>query len=167
VSTEIEDGVATEEEARMKLRLKWQRQKQRQRERAEEVRGRVADKRGSATVPAVPEGLKATRTWLRLVHDLYSARRVTSQELQECRRTAQSIGDLHRVGADLRKAEAALRSAAAAEQMAQTLARVEHGEAAILMLERLREGVTTDGPRRPLPRPRAATMIPMVEVAES
>jgi hypothetical protein len=66
------------------------------------------------------------------------------------RRSAGTVGDLYRVGADLRKAEAALRAAEAQERMADVLAQVEHGAGAFVLLERLKNGVDT-GPRRPLP----------------
>jgi len=54
------------------------------------------------------------------------------------------------VGADLRKAEAAIRAAQAQERMAEVLAAVEHGGTALLMLARLQDSLT-DGRRRPIP----------------
>jgi len=44
----------------------------------------------------------------------------------------------------------ALRSADAQERIAEALARVEHGGAAVMLLQRLQAGIA-DGPRRPLP----------------
>ncbi len=66
------------------------------------------------------------------------------------RRSASSVGDLYRVGAELRKAEAAIRSAEAQERMAAALAAVEHGGAAVMLLARLQDSLT-EGRRRPLP----------------
>jgi hypothetical protein len=66
------------------------------------------------------------------------------------RRSAGTVGDLYRVGADLRRAEAAQRAADAQERMADVLAQVEHGGAAMLLLTRLQNGLN-DVRRRPLP----------------
>jgi len=53
------------------------------------------------------------RRWLRHGHDLYTARKIASAELADMRRSASSVGDLYRVAADVRKAEAAIRVAQA------------------------------------------------------
>ena len=64
------------------------------------------------------------------------------------------IGELDpRLSAEARgwvAAVAAIRTAEAQARIAETLARVEHGGAAVALLERLRAGIA-DGPRRPLP----------------
>jgi hypothetical protein len=98
----------------------------------------------------MPAGLSALRKWVRQAHDAYSRREIGPFELTEIRRSAASVGDLYRTGAELRKAEAATRAAVAQERMADALAAVEHGGAALLMLSRLQEGLT-EGKRRPLP----------------
>jgi hypothetical protein len=82
--------------------------------------------------------------------EFYSARRIGPFELAEIRRSASSVGDLYRTRAELRKAETALRAAQAQERMAEALAAVEHGGAAVMLLARLQESLT-DGRRRPLP----------------
>jgi len=139
------------------LQLLAQREKKAQDKRAE--REKKATERATAAlapnpngfvVPSMPSGLSPIRRWVRLAHDAYSRRDIGVVELTEIRRSAGTLGELYRVGAELRKAEAAIRAAAAQEKMAETLAAVEHGGAALLMLSRLQEGLT-QGQRRPLP----------------
>jgi hypothetical protein len=122
--------------------------------------------------PALPdrarEGVSAApgeRSRPSLQDDAYERGEITSAKLAEARRSASSVGDLYRVGADIRKAEAAIRAAVAQERMAETLAAVEHGGAALLMLSRLQEGLA-DGRRRPLPIPgRPMAALPTTEPA--
>src|SRR5262249_8707775 len=114
---------------------------------------------GGYVVPPMPAKLSAIRKWVRCAHDAYSVRKIGLLELTEIRRSATSIGDLYRVGADIRKADAALRAAEAQERMADALAAVEHGGAALVLLQRLQSGLT-DGPRRPLPSARVLPMTP-------
>ena len=139
------------------LRQLANREKRTQDKRAE--RARKAEERAAAAVapnpdgyvvPPMPAGLSAIRKWLRAAHDRYSARQIGPLELAEIRRSATSVGDLYRVGADLRKAEAAIRAAEAQERMAEALAAVEHGGAALMLLTRLQESLG-EGRRRPLP----------------
>jgi hypothetical protein len=106
-------------------------------------------------VPPVPAGLSAIRKWLRRQHDAYSRRQLTGPELNECRYTMRAIADSYRASAEVRKSEAVLRAAEAQEHMADVLAQVEHGSAAFVLLERLKNEVDT-GPRRPLPGVRRA-----------
>lgn len=139
------------------LRLLADREKYRQDKAAQ--RARKANERAEAAlapnpngyvVGPVPAGLSATRKWLRRQHDAYSSREIGVVELTECRRTSSSLADLYRASAEIRKAEAAQRAAAAQERMADTLAAVEHGGTALLMLSRLQDSLA-DGHRRPLP----------------
>jgi len=139
------------------LRLLATREKKAQDKRAE--RERAATERATAAlapnpdgyvVPSMPSGLSGIRQWVRRAHDAYSRRQIGVVELTEIRRSAGTLGELYRTGAEIRKAEAAIRAAAAQERMAETLAAVEHGGAALLMLSRLQEGLT-EGKRRPLP----------------
>jgi hypothetical protein len=99
-------------------------------------------------VPPVPGGLSAIRKWVRQQHDAYSRRDLAVPELNECRNTMRALNDSYRASADLRKAEAAIRAAEAQERMADVLAQVEHGGAAVALLARLRE---MPGESRPLP----------------
>jgi hypothetical protein len=123
---------------------------ERARTAATKARAAVAPNPAGYVVPPMPAGLSAIRKWLRRAHDAYSLRQIGPLELAEIRRSASSVGELYRVGADLRKAEAAIRAAQAQERMAEVLAAVEHGGMALLMLARLQDSLT-DGRRRPLP----------------
>jgi hypothetical protein len=98
----------------------------------------------------MPAGPWRIRQWVRQAHDAYSRRLIGPLELAEIRRSAATVGELYRVSADLRKAEAAIRAAQAQERMAEVLAAVEHGGTALLMLARLQESLA-DGRRRPIP----------------
>jgi hypothetical protein len=142
----------TEELARLVHREKRMQDKRNERARAATTRAvaALAPNPTGYVVPSMPSGLSAIRKWVRLAHDAYSRREIGPFELAEVRRSATSVGDLYRVGADLRKAEAALRAADAQERMADTLAAVEHGGTALLMLARLQESLG-EGKRRPLP----------------
>jgi hypothetical protein len=137
---------------RLVKREKETARKRRQRARQAEERAKRAVARNPAgyVVPPMPAGLSAIRKWVRAVHDAYSARKVGPVELGEVRRSASAVGDLYRVSAEIRKSEAALRAAAAQEEMARALAAVEHGGAAVMLLARLQESLT-EGKRRPLP----------------
>jgi len=146
------------------LRLLAQREKKAQDKRGEGER--KATERATAAlapnpdgyvVPSMPSGLSGIRQWVRRAHDAYSRRQIGVVELTEIRRSAGTLGELYRTGAEIRKAEAAIRSAQAQERMAEVLASVEHGGAALLMLSRLQEGL--NGQRRPLP-PRVLTSLP-------
>ncbi len=128
-------------------------------ERKRRLRARQAEDRARAglkpnpdgyVVPPMPAGLSALRRWVRGAHNAYSSRKIGPIELGEIRRSASAVGDLYRTGAELRKAEAALRAAQAQERMAEALAAVEHGGTALIMLARLQESLS-DGRRRPLP----------------
>jgi hypothetical protein len=139
------------------LKLLAHREKRASDKRAE--RARKAEEKAAAVVapnpsghvvPPMPTGLPAIRRWVRQAHDAYSRRLIGPWELTEIRRSAAAVGDLFRTGAEMRKAEAAIRAAIAQEKMAEVLAAVEHGGAALLMLSRLQEGLT-EGNRRPLP----------------
>lgn len=139
------------------LRLLAEREKdtqQKRRRRAvlaeERAKAALAKNPDGYVVPEMPAGLGAIRKWVRQAHDAYSRRAIGPLELTEIRRSASSVGDLYRTGAELRKAEAALRAAQAQERMAEALAAVEHGGTALVMLARLQESLT-DGRRRPLP----------------
>ncbi len=98
----------------------------------------------------MPAGLTKQRRWLRAGHDAYSARKITLLELTEMRRSVSTQAETYKAGAVVRQSFAAERTAAAQERMADALAAVEHGGAALLMLSRLQEGLT-EGKRRPLP----------------
>jgi hypothetical protein len=124
----------------------------------EKAAAAVAPNPAGFVVPSMPAGLSGLRLWVRRAHDAYSARRIGPLELAEVRRSASALGDLYRVGADLRKAEAAIRAAQAQERMAEVLAAVEHGGTALLMLARLQDSLA-DGRRRPLPG--AARVMPI------
>jgi len=123
---------------------------QRARQAVERATAALAPNPNGYTVPKMPAGLSAIRKWVRQCHDAYSRRAIGPLELAEVRRSASSVGDLYRAGAELRKADAALRAARAQERMAEALAAVEHGGAAVMLLARLQESLT-DGRRRPLP----------------
>ena len=138
------------------LRLLAEREKNRQdkvaqraRKATEHAASAMAPNPNGYVVPSVPAGLSAIRKWLRQQHDAYSQRRLGVFELTECRRTMASLADSYRASADLRKAEAAIRAAEAQERMADVLAQVEHGGAAVALLARLRE--LPGEARRPLP----------------
>ena len=155
MSTIIDDGpppLNTEELRRLAQREKNAQDKRQQRARnaTERAVAALAPNPSGYVVPTMPAGLRAIRKWLRRQHDAYSRREIGVLELEQCRRSASSVGDLHRVGADMRRAEAATRSAVAQERMAEVLAAVEHGGSAFLMLTRLQEGLA-EGRRRPIP----------------
>jgi hypothetical protein len=117
------------------------RRERRARQAEEQARAALAPNPEGYVVPPMPAGLSAIRRWVRGVHDV---------ELTEVRRSAAAVGDLYRTGAELRKAEAAIRAAQAQERMADALATIEHGGTALVMLARLQESLT-EGRRRPLP----------------
>lgn len=153
----------------LKLLARRERETQAKRER----RARQAVERATAAlapnpdgyvVPAMPAGLSAIRKWVREAHDAYSGRRIGPLELTEIRRSASAVGDLYRTGAELRKAEAAIRAAQAQERLVETLAALEHGGAALAMLVKLQDGLT-DGRRRPLPG-RVLNAVPPTTPAE-
>jgi hypothetical protein len=131
---------------------------QRARQATERATAALAPNPDGYVVPPMPAGLSQIRKWVREAHDAYSARRIGPLELTEIRRSASSVGDLYRTGAELRKAEAAIRAAQAQERLVETLAALEHGGAALAMLVKLQDGLT-DGRRRPLPG-RALTAVP-------
>ena len=102
-------------------------------------------------LPQMPDTLPALRKWVRSIHDAFGRGAVAPNELDQARRSAAAVADLHRVIAELRKAAAAERTAQAEEKMAAALAAVQFGGAALVMLNRLREGLADEGKRRPLP----------------
>lgn len=128
-----------------------QKQRDSRRRRAEE-RAQVAlmPNAGGFVIPKMPGTLRGIRKWLRLGHDAYSERKIGVVELAEMRRSASAQGEMYHTGAEIRKGEAAIRAAEAQERMADTLAAVEHGGHALLMLSRLQEGLSS-GQRRPIP----------------
>ena len=155
--------LSLEEQRLIAQREKWREERAARRAASANGHHRAADAPplDGTVVPSMPAGLSATRRWVRKVQDLYAQRKVTSAELTECRRSASTVADLYRAGADLRKAEAAIRAAEAQEKMADILASVEHGGAAVALLARLREmpGETRALPFRratPLPKPEGA-----------
>jgi hypothetical protein len=139
------------------LRLLAQREKKAQDKR--EHRARQAQAKATAamapnadgfTVGPMPAGLAPQREWLRKGHDAYSARRITILELTEMRRSVSVQCESYKAGAIVRQSFAAQRAAIAQESMAATLASVEHGGHAVMLLSRLQDSLST-GARRPLP----------------
>jgi hypothetical protein len=124
--------------------------KKRAREAMEKAAAAVSPNPDGYVVAPMPGGLSPLRRWVREAHNAYSERKIGPLELAEIRRSATALGELYRVGADLRKAEAAIRAAQAQERMAEVLAAVEHGGTALLMLARLQDSLA-EGRRRPIP----------------
>ncbi len=124
---------------------------QRARQAVERATAALAPNPDGYVVPKMPAGLTAQRRWLRDGHDAYSHRRITLLELTEMRRSVSTQAETYKAGAIVRQSFAAERAAMAQERMADVLASVEHGGAAVMLLSRLREGLT-DGRTRPLPR---------------
>lgn len=124
---------------------------QRARQAVERATAALAPNPDGYVVPSMPAGLTAQRRWLRDGHDAYSHRKVTLLELTEMRRSVSTQAETYKAGAIVRQSFAAERAAMAQERMADVLASVEHGGAAVMLLSRLREGLT-DGRSRPLPR---------------
>lgn len=116
----------------------------------ERMRREMANQPVVYVAPAMPGSLSKIRTWLRQMHDAYNDGFVTVEQLREARRSAMAFGDLHRVAAEMRKADAAMATAAAQVRMADTLAAVEFGGAAPVMLARLQDSISA-GRRKPLP----------------
>lgn len=148
----LQDALTADELRRLANRerdTQWKR-KRRAELAATHAKAALAPNPTGYVVPDMPSGLSAIRKWVRQAHDAYSRRQIGPFELTEIRRSAASLGDLYRAGAEIRKAEAALRGAQAQERMAEALAAVEHGGAAVMLLARLQESLT-DGRRRPLP----------------
>jgi hypothetical protein len=145
-------GLNTQELRKLAEREKKAQDKREERARkaTERAVAALAPNPDGYVIPKMPAGLSAIRKWVREAHDAYSERKIGPLELAEIRRSASSVGELYRTGAELRKAEAAMRAAQAQEQMAAALAAVEHGGAAVMLLARLQESLT-DGRRRPLP----------------
>lgn len=106
-----------------------------------------------------PEVSKRTGSAGELRHDAYSHRKITLLELTEMRRSVSTQAETYKAGAIVRQSFAAMRAAEAQEKMAEVLASVEHGGAAVMLLSRLREGLT-DGRARPLPRAVPARLQP-------
>src|SRR5262245_59495683 len=146
------EGLTPDELKRLAERERWRQDKARRRAlRRQELEGQQAAPPGSVYVmPKMPAGLSALRRWLRNCHDAYSRGELTGHGLNEARRSAGALGDLYRAGAEIRKADAAIRASEAQERMAEVLASVEHGGAAVMLLARLQESLA-DGKRRPLP----------------
>jgi hypothetical protein len=124
---------------------------QRARQATERATAALAPNPGNYVVPKMPAGLTAQRRWLRDGHDAYSDRKITLLELTEMRRSVSTQAETYKAGAIVRQSFAAERAAAAQERMAEVLASVEHGGAAVMLLARLREGLG-EGRTRPLPR---------------
>jgi hypothetical protein len=146
------------------LKLLAQREKRTQQKRAErERKAREHQEKamqanpGGYVVPRMPAGLSRIRKWYRDQHNAFSRRELHAAELKECANSMRVLADSYRASADLRRARAMERSAAAQERMADVLASVEHGGAAVLMLRQMQEGLL-DGKRKPLPG-RAVAMI--------
>jgi hypothetical protein len=144
------------------LRLLAEREKAAQIKRAQ--RARTATERATQAlapnpsgyvVRSMPGGLKAQRKWLRDVQDAYHERKVSVIELTECRRAVSVQAETYKAAAIVRHSWAALRAAMAQERMADVLASLEHGGAAVALLAKLRsaDGLI-EGARRPLPQPR-------------
>jgi hypothetical protein len=160
-----EPGSLTLEERRLLAqREAWRQQKRQQREAKANEHEAAADQPGDFTMPPMPAGLSAIRRWVRSAHDAYERHLITSARLAEARRSAGAVGDLYRVGAELRKAAAAERAAEAQERMASALAAVEHGGPAFLLLIRLQEALS-EGRRRPLPGARVMPTMPTGEAS--
>jgi hypothetical protein len=160
------DALTTQELRQIANREKKAQDKREQRARqaTERATAALAPNPDGYEIPKMPAGLSAIRKWVREAHDAYSERRIGPLELTEVRRSASSVGDLYRTGAELRKAEAAIRAAQAQERLVETLAALEHGGAALAMLVKLQDGLT-DGRRRPLPG-RALSAVPPSSPAE-
>jgi hypothetical protein len=150
----------TEEQRLEAQRETWRVERAGRRQRQAEERARAADQPGTVPTPPMPAGLRAMRRWLRRRHDAYERGEITSARLAEQRRTVSALGDTYRVGAELRKAEAAIRAAEAQERMAELLASFEHGGAVVGLLASLRAGdAALGGPRPRLPRPTTAALV--------
>jgi len=151
------DALTTDELRLLANRQKAAEDKRQQRatraqERAQQA---IAPNPNGYVVPPMPAGLRAQRRWLRDGHDAYSARRIGILELTEMRRSVSAQAETYKAGAVVRQSFAALRSAMATERMAEVLASVEHGGAALMLLSRLQDGIG-NGQRRPLPGVRTA-----------
>lgn len=146
------DPLTTEElkQVARRERNRLYKQQERAAQAAAHAAGAVLPNPDGFTVPPVPAGLNKLRKWVRYCHDQYSLRRIGVTELTEVRRSAAALGDLYKAGAEVRRAEAALRSAAAQEQLAASLQSLEHGGTAALLLAQFQQSLT-EGKRRPLP----------------
>jgi len=104
-----------------------------------------------ALLPRVPRRLDRRIDWLTdRFHDATEGR-IAWPLYQECRRVAASLSDIDRAAADVRRSEAAVEAAQAQTRMAEVLAQVEHGGAALVMLQRLQESLQDGKGRKPLP----------------
>lgn len=104
---------------------------------------------GSFVVPPIPADLGDQQEWHRFVADAYLRGEVDEDTMGKVRVIFRDQRDAFRVAYEGDKARAALRIADSQERMADVLASLEHGGAAVVMLQRLAEGVA--GRRRPLP----------------
>lgn len=108
----------------------------------------------------MPGTLAGMRAWIRDLQDAFNRGWIDKATLQESRRSMMAVGDLYRVGAEMRKAEAAVVAAHAQARLADTLAALEHGGAAVIALARLQESMGK-GDRRRIP----ARLVPQGESA--
>jgi len=125
----------------VELKLLADREKARQdkaaqrRRRAEEHAQQVAQPHPSGyRVGPVPAGLSRLRKWYRRQHNAFSDRKLSQPELRECGFTFGKLVDSY-------KASAAIRSAEAAEATVRVLERLEHGQAATVLLEQLQRSL--------------------------
>lgn len=114
-------------------------------------------------VPSMPTALRQLPEWFRDVQDAYTRAALDGDKLRECRRAVSTLCEIHRSMADVKKADAAMKSAEASEEMAKILDRHEHGGAATLLLEQLRAAMA--GERRQRLPGRAVP--PLAERSES
>jgi hypothetical protein len=162
----LDDPLTAEELRRVALRERDRRRKQTQRARLVKERAREAVKPNASgyQVPPMPGGLAEIRRWVRSCHDAYSRREIGPIELGEARKSAAAVGELYKVGAEIRKSQAALRSAEAQEKLADSLLEIQHGGVAMLMLARLQSALT-EGKQRPLPRAPSSLPTPPEDAA--
>src|SRR5262245_8971249 len=113
VVTDVVAPLSTQELRRLAAREADAQRKRDERTRraTEKAAAAVAPSPGGYRVRSMPGGISPISRWIREAHDAYSERKIGPLELAEIRRSAAAVGELYRVRADLRKAEAALRAA--------------------------------------------------------
>jgi hypothetical protein len=122
---------------------KWRLEKHRQRVEQKRLRQRLDEERRGrgVTLSSMPGGLSEIRRWVRTAQDAFSVGVLTQQQLAEARRSAQTVAELY-------KASSIIRQAQAQEDMIRLLSEIDHGGAAVALLEQMRQA-RLNGTRRP------------------
>lgn len=135
----------------------------RARKAQERAQAAVARNPGNYVAPPPPLSTHARKRWLSDRHVDWTHKRISIIELTEARRTAAELANQDKARAMVRGSLAAMRGAAASEQIADLLAGVKHGGGVAILAALRASGEAIGVTRRPIPSARVRSLPADVE----